>query len=227
MHLRMFKRFVIVFLVCNWPFVAGAASGDELEEGPISEVPDVEVIQNRKYDLFHEVALLGGGLPVDPYYKGVTGSAGYTLHFAQSVAWEIIQFTYSFNFDTDLKKQIVAISSVSGNGTPQFPEIQWIAATHLVLKPLYGKEALFNTKVEHLEVYLQAGPALVNRKEATTPLSFGVDAGFGLRLWLTRVISFRLDFGELVYFAKEGANQVTRQALHLHAGFAFNLTGGD
>ena len=37
------------------------------------------VIQNRKYDLLHEVTLLGGGLPTDPFYNGLSATLGIIL----------------------------------------------------------------------------------------------------------------------------------------------------
>ena len=45
-------------------------------------------------------------MPADPYYKGVTASVGYTAHFNDFVAWEVAQFSWSFNLDTNLKKDL-------------------------------------------------------------------------------------------------------------------------
>lgn len=211
--------------------LAGTARAqDNLEEEEVPEVEDLDVeaaslddLQNRKYVLLHEISLLGGGLPVDPYYKGITGTLGYTLHFSDALAWEVVQFTYSFNVDTKLKKNLVNTSLALGNVPPEFPEIEWIAASHLVLKPLYGKQALFNTEVMHLEVYLQAGPAFLRRGQAAESLAFGFDAGFGIRVWATKWISIRADVMELVYFLEAKPEQTLR----LHLGAAFNLRGED
>jgi len=202
----------------------------------------LEVIQNRKYDLLNELTLQLGVLPGDAFYKGLTGTVGYTLHLGQSVAWEIAQFTYSKNFDSNLKNEVIRIALSSGRIPPQFPEIQWIAASHLVLKPLYGKEAAFNTNVVHLEVFAQAGPAFVKTTNirASMPvvgLNFGFDAGMGLRLWLSPVVSLRLDLGYLGYWSQRGRLGPDRirdpndrelyyiQAVHMRFGFAFNLRG--
>src|SRR5205823_4592757 len=129
---------------------------DELDK---SEERKLEVIQNRKYDLLHEFAFVAGSLPSDPYHFGLTGTAGYTLHFSQSLAWEVGEFTYAQNFEKKLQKELKRTALATGNRAPDLPAIDWIAASHIVLKPLYGKEALFNTQMLHLEAYLQAGPA--------------------------------------------------------------------
>ena len=205
---------------------AAPASGEEDVGGTLEElVPEkpLGVIQNRKFRLLHEVVLLGGGLPVDPFYKGITVTGGYSLHFSDILAWDVIHFTYSFNIDTELKNNLIKTAIGYGNQTPDFPEIEWIAASHLVLKPLYGKEAIFNTKVVHLEGYVMAGPAFVRRSALNNTFAYGVDTGFGVRLWLETWLSLRLDFVELIYFL----DVKPQQALHMHLGVAFNLRGED
>ncbi len=212
--------------------VVPATAWAEEDEAPGPAMEEVEfgaagldVLQNRKYQLLHEISVLAGGLPVDPFYKGITGSLGYTLHFGESIAWEVLQFTYSFNIDTKLKKNLVNTGLALGKPPDpnEFPEIEWIAASHLVLKPLYGKQAFFNTNVVHLEVYLQAGPAFVRRGTTQDSLAFGFDGGFGVRLWLEEWLSLRIDIMELVYFLEAKP----KQSLHMHIGLSFNLRGED
>ena len=49
----------------------------------------------------------------------------------------------------------------------------------------------------------------------------GFDGGLGLRLWLATYASLRVDILELVYVVDSDVSQ----ALHLHAGIAFNFGG--
>lgn len=210
----------------GWPQLARAdkATGIELLD-KIGERDEedtgLDVLQNRKYVLLHEISLLGGSLPVDPYFKGITGSVGYALHFSDFVAWEVAQFTYSYNIDSKIKREVVRVQRINARQEPDFPEITWILASHLVIKPIYGKEAVFNREVVHLEAYVQAGPAFVQRSLPETSFSVGADMGVGLRLWWTPNVSLRFDISELIYMA--GAKP--EAALHLHAGFGFNFRG--
>jgi outer membrane beta-barrel protein len=223
-------RWLLVVIFAAVPALSFAQGSDalldELEE---QEERDLDVIQNRKYDLLHEVSLLAGGLPSDPYYFGLTGTLGYALHLNQFVAWEVVQFTYSQNFEKKLQKELKRTALASGTTAPLLPAIDWIVASHLVLKPLYGKEAVFNTEVLHLEAFLQLGPALIHTTDVDRELDFGVDLGAGLRLWLGEVISVRIDLGELIYFVPQagGKQSEVKGALHLHLGVAFNLRGED
>ena len=195
-------------------------------DGPIDDAATLgrprEVIQNRKYELAHEISLLGGGLPVDPYYKGITVTAGYTYHINTSIAWEVVQLTYSYNIDTGLKENLAQLVAAKG-GKLELPEIQWIAASHLVLKPFYGKQAFLDAGVVHLEAYLQGGPAVLGLVDAKTPVGFGADVGFGVRLWLSEGLSVRIDATDIVYLEKAEISQ----AVHLHGGLSFNLWGDE
>ncbi|MEO1483582.1 MAG: outer membrane beta-barrel domain-containing protein [Myxococcota bacterium] len=196
------------------------AFGDE--EQQVLEAQD-EVIQNRKYDLTNELSVLGGGFFVDPYYKGVTGTLAYTLHLSDFWAWEVVSGTYSFNFDTTLKDEIQRVARAQGQVVPEFAEIEWMATSRLVLKPIYGKQAIFNTEVMHVEAFLAAGPAVLSRVDGEASIAIGGDVGGGFRFWISEVVAVRLDIAQLLYF--EGSNFETD--LRLHLGFSFNLRSED
>jgi len=192
---------------------------DEIAPEPLG------VIQVRKYQLLHEASLLLGGMPTDPYYKGLTASLGYTWHVDEDIGVQVLQFTYALNLDTNLKKALIRTAQASnGNADLTFPEIEWIADVgHVVFKPIYGKEALFNRSVIHLEADLQAGPSFVRRNSKNNSFCLGVDAGFGFRFWVEEWLSVRFDMSELVYWV--GGSPTT--AMRLTAGLGFNLRGDD
>lgn len=204
------------------PSDSGAQAALPIGEQEPAREHRLAVLQNRKYVLRHELSFLVGTLPVNPYYKGLTGTAAYTWHMTEWLAWQVGQFTYSYNFDTSLKREVMRFGIGRDNPQEEFPEINWFAASHLVLKPLYGKQAWLNTDNVHLEAFVQAGPAFVSRSDLQQPVAFGADVGAGLRLWLSQAASFRLDVGELFYLV-EGTPQF---AFHLRGGIAFTFGGG-
>jgi outer membrane beta-barrel protein len=194
-----------------------AAILDVLDEGP----PQQGVIQKRQYDLVHELTLLTGVLPADPYYKGYTVGASYTFHVNHVWGWEIGQFNWSFNRNTKLRDEVRRIAAANQSARPIFRKLQWHGASRLVFKPLYGKQAVFNTKIVHIEGFLAAGPGMSQMTGPGTPVTYGIDASFGMRLWMTDVFSMLVDLGQYTHWFNGG----TWQALHLHLGFAFNLRG--
>ncbi len=209
---------------------------DLMPGGEVVDDAGLQVIQNRKYELAGELNLAMGTFPADAYYKGYSASVGYTYHFGDFFAWELAQFTYSYNRETSLKVEVDRIArelGQVGNRAPAFPEIQWVVSSRGVIKPLYGKQALFNTEVVHVEGYLGIGPALLFVADLPTNdgsfrdgYAFGADFTAGLRFWLGDVTSLRIDIGELVYATTKASSGVEfSQSLHLSVGLAFNLRG--
>lgn len=189
--------------------------------------PASRVIQKRRFELNHEIALMIGELPASPFYKGITLNAGYTLHFSNYVAWQLLNFTYSIDIDTDLKRELTQIIALTGKPAPFAGEIIAYGASHLIIKPFYGKQALRESALLHVEGYLGLGPALaVIQRTNGNGVTFGGEWLVGLRLWFTPAISSRLEIGQLIYLVKEqaAAAQIV-QALHARIGIAFSFGG--
>lgn len=201
----------------NDPFGLGAAWPDS------STV--FGVVQKRKYRLDHELAVMGGVFPVDPYAKAVTAGLGYTVHLTDSVAWELVRASYAFNVHTTLRKKLEMTALAQSGQALRLPELQWLVASRLVLKPLYGKQAWFNTQVMHFEASLSAGPALLSRSAPARGLGLGMDVGAGLRMWLSPAWSLRFDLGELVFVDQQGGRVRPRQAIHVDFGLAASFGG--
>lgn len=215
-------------LFAAWPVSAGEDSDDTLPPwADLAGPPDPasRVIQKRRFELNHEIALMIGELPASPFYKGITLNAGYTLHFSNYVAWQILNFTYSIDVDTDLKRelqQIITLTGNTGKTAPYTGEIIAYGASHLIIKPFYGKQALRQSALLHVEGYLGLGPALaVVQRTADNGVAFGGEWLVGLRLWFSPVVSSRLEIGQLIYLVE---GQVL-QALHARIGIGFNFGG--
>lgn len=162
---------------------AAPARADEFDEGGT-----LYAIQKRQHVLGHEFTLALGTVPMDAFYKGLTGTFSYTYHFTDSWAWEIVGFTYSWNFWTGLKDRLEQEWKVK---PVNIPELNYMGDSNLVWKPLYGKLAWFNRALIYGEFYFTLGPAIA--KYTTPGAYFGGNAGIGLRVHLSRYFSTRLD----------------------------------
>ena len=94
-------------LTLTLTLAAMKVKADEVGDAPIYAV------QNRELRLKHELNAGIGLLPINAFVKGVTLGGGYTYHFNDLVAWEIVQLGYAFGVDTNLKQQLI-----NGNVTP-------------------------------------------------------------------------------------------------------------
>lgn len=192
----------------------------------VDESAPIFAVQNRLFQPRHEFHLGVGVLPINAFTKGITLGAGYTYHFSELWAWEIGQFTYSFGADTSLKQQLLEIAEVQPT---QITSLSWFASTSAVFKPLYGKLALTNKWIVHMEVFLCAGAAVGGfqnaRAEAasafkTEAVRAGLDAGGGLRFYVSDRFSVRLDVRDYTFFKTGGTYD------ELFIGLAGSVTFG-
>jgi outer membrane beta-barrel protein len=162
---------------------APARADEEFDEGGT-----LYAIQQRQHVLGHEFTLAIGTVPLDAFYKGLTGTFSYTYHFNDQWAWEIVGFTYSSNFWTGLKGELEQQWKVK---PVNIPELNYMGDSNLVWKPLYGKLAYANRSLIYGEFFFTLGPAIA---KYTTPGAYlGGNAGIGFRVHLSRFFSARLD----------------------------------
>jgi outer membrane beta-barrel protein len=214
------RRFGLL-LFCALLGLAGPAAADE---DPDDNGPRV-AIQNRKHALRHELTAAVGTIPIDAYYKGLTGTVQYTFHFNDNWAWEVVSFSYSRNFWTSLRTDLE--NNWRSPTSPEIPEMQYFGDTNLVWKPLYGKLAYLNRSLVYGELFLTAGAAAANYSVKSKPF-IGGDVGLGFRVHLSERVSARLDlryyrFAELRVGHHDPTGWGSDDVLFVQLGLSVNL----
>lgn len=163
-------------------------------------------VQKKVYRPGHEFHVSGGWLPQDAFWKGYTGDFSYRYHFSDFFALEVIRLAYSRNFDTDLKEQLLTEFPEPLESDP-FEEVQYIVSSHAVFKPFYGKSAFMNRKVLRQELYFLVGAGGIAWKigSKSTGMRPTVDFGVGLRYWVSRRASVRLEALENIFMDADGS----------------------
>jgi outer membrane beta-barrel protein len=187
-----YKRFATFALVLSVVFccAAPAAAEDDAEE---ARSYSSLVVQNREFNPTHEFYASVGLLPLDAFTKGVTLSGSYTLHFSELIGWEILQFGYSFQYDTDLQSDLEALDV----GPTPFEVLDYYASTNLLYKPVYWKGSVLNDSLLRGELYTLIGGAYGWFTRSNRP---GVNIGGGLRLFKSELLSFRFDMRYYWFF---------------------------
>jgi outer membrane beta-barrel protein len=179
------------------------------------------VIQNRKFQMAHEFTLQGGTLPLDAFVKGVTATGRYTLHFNDFHAWEIAAGTYSFNIDTGLKQQLFDNFAVQPEA---LPAVLAVVDSNYVMKPFYGKLALFNRTLLYAELFLLAGATVTYwSDDSWRP---GPDVGAGIRFFVAEWFSLRADIRQAAIFSGlplVDADWSVDGVMYLGVGASFNV----
>ena len=150
-------------------------------------------VQNRLYTQTGELTAFVGILPMDAFTKGLTLSAAYTHHFSDQWAWEAAQFFYSFHVDTDLHDDLAAYELEE---TP-FEVVDYMVTSNAVFKPVYWKGSLVNDSLIYGELLVLAGAgyAWFTRSER-----FALDLGIGMRVYVSNILSFRVDVRHHTFF---------------------------
>jgi outer membrane beta-barrel protein len=150
-------------------------------------------VQNRLHTYTNEFAVFVGVLPMDAFRKGITLSGSYTLHLSDLFAWEVIHGFNSFHVDTSLSEDLAAFDLAP---TP-FEVLNLMVTSNLVFKPVYWKGAWLNDSLIYGELLLLVGGGYGWFTRSSKPL---FDLGLGMRLFLSRVFSIRLDIRHHMFF---------------------------
>jgi outer membrane beta-barrel protein len=175
-------------------------------------------VQNRKYLANHEFSLAVGVVPMDAFYKGVTGTFSYTYHFDDFWAWEIASATYSLNIETSLRREL---QDNFGVRPTEFPELNFFVGSNLVIKPLYGKMVYLNDSLIYGELFITAGPTVAQYENAG--VFIGLNAGLGLRVYLSKSFSIRLDVRDYQFISASELFSDTNNELFIQAGVGLNI----
>ena len=209
-------RYALLLLLSLVPGLALAQA--EALENPGT----TSAVQDRLYQMNHELTLGIGVLPADAFYKGYFAGVGYTYHFTDNFSWQVGRGAYSYNVKTSLRQQLERDFGVAPTATAFEDEVQWMVGSDVMWSPFYGKTSILNSKVIHFEAFLLGGATVfkLNREGGFRP---GANVGLGLRVFRNNHISFRLDVTNNVVWA--GASRIINiPTIQLATAFNFGAT---
>jgi outer membrane beta-barrel protein len=186
--------------------VLSLAPGLALAQAEALENPGTtSAVQDRLYQMNHELTLGLGVMPADAFYKGYYAGLSYTYHFSDNFAWQVGRGGYSYNVKTSLRRQLERDFGVAPTNTAFEDEVQWMVGSDVLWSPFYGKTSILNSKVIHFEAFLLGGATVfkLNRDGGFRPAA---NVGLGMRVFKSDTVSFRLDVTNNVVFA--GATRI-------------------
>jgi len=190
-----------------------AAQADDLEDA--EDTGQLAAVQHRKYREAHELQIAFVGLPLDAFYKGIGLEGGYTWHFSDRWAWEVIHGGYVYDMDTGLKTELQQQFNVAPTS---FEIAKYYVNSDIVLKPLYMKASFFNHAVVHGELFILAGGGFFQMSSAIHPAA---NLGLGVRFYLSPRVSIRVDGRDNGVFI--GGSTGLKQVLAFSGGLSFDF----
>ena len=183
----------------------------------------VAAIQNRVFHKYHELGLSAGYIADDDFFHIYPVGASYTFNYNEHFSWEVFRYQYMFTQEKDLKAELLDI----GVQPSRYPEQKYAIHSHLIFKPLYGKDAVLNRSVVNHETYIFIGGGVVryewiqsygeNETEDAPSLSLGV----GMKFFLNQKFCLNVEIRDLVNFREDDTENNVYFGLGL--GFRFDL----
>ena len=208
-------------LLCLFALVAARS----LAQDP-DDLGGVTAVQERAYRMMHEIDVSVGVLPLDPFSKGLFAQGSYTAHFTDFFAWQIARGGYSYTAKTSLRSQL---ERDFGQLPTAFEEIRFFVGSDVLFKPFYGKLSVVDKWVLHGELFFIVGVTVFNFNVPDDALGRafrpGVNLGLGGRLFLSKVLSLRLDVSDNVVIPLAAGQNVTNvMAVALSLGINIGAT---
>jgi len=203
-------RFLLGTLLIVACLVPAVAQADDLEDAEDSG--QLAAVQHRKFREAHELQIAFASLPLDAFYKTVGLEAGYTWHFSDRLAWEVIHGGYAYELDTGLKQQLQTDFGVQPTA---FEIAKYYVNSDIVWKPLYMKASFINRSVVHGEIFFLGSGGFFDMSSGIHP---SVNGGLGLRFYLSPHVSVRIDGRDNAVFIKG-----VKQVLAFSGGLSFDF----
>ncbi|RJP82939.1 MAG: outer membrane beta-barrel domain-containing protein [Desulfobacteraceae bacterium] len=216
----MNKRITIFILILI--FLVSPVSGTCEDNDPKDPV---FAIQKRIFHKSHELGLPIGYIPDDDFYQVFPVGVSYTYHFNENWAWEAARGQYFLNQEKDLKGKLETEFGVTPSA---FSEPKYMIHSSLVMKPFYGKEALWNSGIMNKESYFLLGGGVVNYErqfsfgESSTENALSVSLGYGSRYFISDNLCLNLEIRDMITFKDEKTEN--NIFVGLTVGFRFNLS---
>ena len=211
------KRMALLLLVLNLLLPVSGWCADDDEE-------KVAAIQNRIFHKYHELSLSAGYIADDDFFHIYPVSAGYTFNFNEHYSWEVVRYQYMFTQEKDLKAELLDI----GVQPSRYPEQKYALHSHLVVKPLYGKDTVLNRGIVNHETYFFIGGGVVRYEwirsygENETEDAPSLSVGAGMKFFLNEKFCLNVEIRDLVNFREDDTENNLYFGLGL--GFRFDLS---
>jgi len=214
--------FHLALLTLTLAGVSPAFADNELDEEQVATY----AVQSRLFRLGGELDVAAGFLPINAFNKGLTIGGAFTYHFSNTWAWEVINGNYVYKqLDTGLKTELLDNFNVQPT---KIAAVELMLSSSVVLKPFYGKLAVFNRRVIHAEVSIPLG---FTYARYTNPQSYpyGPNLGVIFRVFMGPHTSLRIDVRDNAlssHWGYDPRHWSWRNELLVSLGLAF-AWGGD
>ncbi|MFV1951899.1 MAG: outer membrane beta-barrel domain-containing protein, partial [Nitrospinota bacterium] len=191
----------------------------------IEDKDHVYAIQDRIYDRYHELGLNFGYIPDDSFHNAFPVGINYIYHFNEHLAWEVVRAQWVMNQEKDLKEDL---ETRFGVRPTEFDKLKYLIHTNFIIKPSYGKDAVWNRGIVNHESYLFLGIGIAEYEtqfsngNSSTQSVPSISLGVGRKYFLNKHLSINLEIRDLINLKKEKTENNIYFGIGI--GYRFNLS---
>ena len=184
----------------------------------------VAAIQSRIFFRHHELGLSTGYIADDDFFHIYPISGSYTYNLNELFSLEVLRFQYMFTQEKDLKSELIDI----GVQPSRYPEQQFALHSHLIIKPLYGKDAVLNRGVVNHETYFFIGGGITRYEwirsygENDTEDAPSLSLGGGMKFFFNERFCLNVELRDVMNFREDDMENNVFFGIGL--GFRFDLS---
>ena len=185
----------------------------------------VTVVQERIYDRTHEIAFNMAYVPDDDFYEEYPLGVNYTYHFDKDIAWEVARLQYYLTQEKDLKDTLSGFDLAAVS----FDKPLFSLHTSFVLKPTYGKDAVWDKNIINHEGFFSVGAGVIQYEreypvdaETSTETVLSVTFGAGRRYFVSKKVALIAEVKSYTQF-KDSTTE-TNVYLGLGVAWRFNFS---
>ncbi len=204
--------------------ISNASAQNEDEELPEGE--SVYVVQNKLFHKKHEIGLNLGYIPDEDFREVYPVGGSYLYHFSETSAWEV----FRFDLVVDSKKDILRTLENDFNVVPeQFDRMIFQLHSSYIIKPSYGKDAIFNKTIINHESYISAGFGITGYEveksygEEENEIFPSVSIAYGRKYFISENINLKLEVRDYLIFKDED----TPNNIYLGVSLSYRFNFGE
>lgn len=154
---------------------------------PLDGVP-IEAVETYASPRANQLSIGMGYFPFNPYYNGLSLSAGYIHRFGQNFSWEILHADYIYAFQKGLTTEL---ADTYGVDPKSIETLKYMISTNMLYTFAYGKFVLFGDFIRYFRASVLLGGGLV---QTSLQSGIGVNAGFRLDVYTSETFSWQFEF---------------------------------
>ena len=213
------RRYLLPFFLLIVVLLPRQVEAQQVRQGTITVIQPKPFLRAHRVELTPRFGATVNDAVLQQYAVG--GGLGFGINEQMTVQanFDWFDFGGAIGGPTDSYEQVIQATQT----IPELVPLSWAASLVFDYNLLYGKFVMFNRNIVFYDFYAGGGPALV---ESTTPMHVGFAANFGAHIYLSKWLSFNVEYLDRMSIEEFESGSSLRHTATVSAGVGVYLPFG-